>query len=65
MAHISTVLSQLLQLVSSHDFKTVAENAFRPERKFRSLPRWNQFVTMMFDHMVMNNVEEEARFDGK
>jgi hypothetical protein len=52
MAHNSTILSQLLQLVSRHDFKTVEENGFRPERKLRSLTRWNQFVAMMFAHIA-------------
>jgi hypothetical protein len=51
MAHSSTILSQLLQLVSRHDFRTVEENGFRPERKLRSLTRWNQFVAMMFAHI--------------
>lgn len=52
MAHSSTILSQLLQLVSRHDFKTVEENGFRPDRKFRTLTRWNQFVAMMFAHIA-------------
>jgi hypothetical protein len=55
----------LLQLVSRHDFKTVAENGFRPERKLRFFARWNQFVAMMFARNAMSNVEAEARFDGK
>jgi hypothetical protein len=52
MAHSSTILCQLLQLISKHDFKTVEENGFRPERKLRSLTRWNQFVAMMFAHIA-------------
>lgn len=65
MAYTSIVLSQLLQLVSRHDFKTVAENGSRPERKFRSLTRWNQFVAMMFVSIAISNVAEEARFESK
>ncbi len=40
MAHSSKVFSKLLQLVSTHDFKTVEENDFRPERKLIALTRW-------------------------
>ena len=52
MAHSSTILSQLLQLVSRHDFKRIEEEGFKPGRKARSLTRWGQFVAMMFAHLT-------------
>ena len=52
MAHSSTILSQLLQLVSRHDFKRIEEEGFKPGRKARSLTRWSQFVAMMFAHLT-------------
>jgi putative transposase len=52
MAHSSTIFSQLLQLVSRHDFRRIEEDGFRPGRKPRSLTRWDQFVAMMFAHLT-------------
>ena len=51
MAHSSTIFSQLLQLVSKHDFKRIEEKGFKTGRKARSLTRWSQFVAMMFAHL--------------
>jgi hypothetical protein len=51
MAHSSTMLSQLLQLVSKHDFKRIEEKGFKTGRKARCLTRWVQFVAMMFAHL--------------
>lgn len=50
MAHSSTIFSQLLQLVSRHNFNHI-EEGFKPGRKPRSLSRWTQFVAMMFAHV--------------
>jgi hypothetical protein len=52
MAHSSTILSQLLQLVSRHDFRRIEKEGFKPGRKPRSLTRWDQFVAMMFAHLT-------------
>ena len=52
MAHSSTILSQLLRLVSRHDFKRIEEEGFKFGRKSRSLTRWGQFVAMMFAHLT-------------
>jgi len=51
MAHSTTIFSQLLQLVSKHDFKRIEQERFKPGRKPRSLTRWGQFVAMMFAHV--------------
>jgi hypothetical protein len=52
MAHSSTTFSQLLQLVSRHDFRRIEEEGFKFGRKPRSLTRWGQFVAMMFAHLT-------------
>jgi len=52
MAHSTTIFSQLLQLVSKHDFKRIEQEGFKPGRKPRSLTRWGQFVAMMFAHLT-------------
>ena len=52
MAHSSTIFSQLLQLVSRHDFRRIEEEGFKLGRKPRSLTRWGQFVAMMFAHLT-------------
>lgn len=48
MAHSNTVFSQLLKLIDRHDFQSLHEGEFRPQRKFRSLSQWGQFTIMMF-----------------
>ena len=45
MAHCNTILSQLLKLVSRHDFEALA-NKHHSGRSFRPASRWSQFVTM-------------------
>ncbi len=51
MAHSSTIFSQLLQLVSRHDFLRLEKEGFKFGHKPRSLTRWGQFVAMMFAHL--------------
>lgn len=51
MAHSSTIFSQLLQLVSRHDFIRLEREGFKFAHKPRSLTRWGQFVAMMFAHV--------------
>ena len=48
MAHNNTVLAQLLKLIDRHDFQTLENDQFRPQRKYRTLSRWGQFTTMIF-----------------
>ncbi|BCO08850.1 IS4 family transposase [Desulfolithobacter dissulfuricans] len=48
MAHNNTVLAQLLKLIDRHDFQTLENGQFRPQRTYRALSRWGQFTTMMF-----------------
>ena len=45
MAHNSTVLAQLLDLVPRHEFESLA-GRHHEGRKLRSMTRWNQFVAM-------------------
>lgn len=46
MAHNNTVFSQLLKLISRHEFESLA-NQHHTGRSFRTASRWSQFVTMM------------------
>jgi putative transposase len=48
MAHTNTVLAQLLKLIDRHDFQSLENGPFRPQRKYRTLSRWGQFTTMLF-----------------
>lgn len=52
MAHHSTILSQLLQLVDRHDFQKIEREGFAPKRKYRTLSRWSQFAAMMFAQLT-------------
>ena len=45
MAHNSTVFSQLLKLVSRHEFEALAKQ-HHSGRSFRTASRWSQFVTL-------------------
>ncbi len=45
MAHHNTVFSQLLKLLSRHEFETLAKQ-HHSGRSFRTASRWSQFVTM-------------------
>jgi len=51
MAHSSTIFSQLLQLVSRHDFIQLEKEGFKFGHKPRSLTRWGQCIAMMFAHL--------------
>ena len=46
MAHSNTILSQLLKLVSRHEFESLAK-IHHEGRSFRTASRWSQFVTLM------------------
>ncbi|MCB1865439.1 MAG: DUF4372 domain-containing protein, partial [Chromatiales bacterium] len=46
MAHTSTVLSQLLRLVSRHDFESLAREHHCGQR-LRKISRWDQFVSLL------------------
>ena len=45
MAHVNTVLNQMLKIVPRHEFETLA-NRYHTGRNFRTASRWSQFVTM-------------------
>jgi len=45
LAHHNTVFSQLLKLVSRHEFETLA-NQHHMGRKLRKMTRWSQFVSL-------------------
>ena len=47
MAHDNTIFSQLLKLISRHDFETLAK-AHHSGRKLRKMTRWAQFVSLSF-----------------
>jgi hypothetical protein len=46
MSHVNTVLNQMLNIISRHEFETLA-NQYHSGRKFRTASRWSQFVTMV------------------
>lgn len=52
MAHSNTVLQQMLKLIDRHDFQTLENGQFQPQRKYRTLSRWGQFTTMMFAQLT-------------
>jgi putative transposase len=45
LAHHNTIFSQLLKLVSRHEFETLTNN-HHEGRKLRKITRWSQFVAM-------------------
>ena len=45
LAHHNTVFSQLLKLVSRHEFEALA-NQHHTGRKLRKMTRWSQFLAM-------------------
>lgn len=67
MAHSNTVLSQLLKLVSRHEFESLAQQ-HHSGRAFRSATRWSQFVTLMIAQLsgrsslrdIIENVSAQA-----
>ncbi len=54
MSHNNTVFSQLLKLVSRHEFETLAKQ-HHSGRSFRSASRWSQFVTMAMAQLAGRN----------
>ena len=54
MAHHNTVFSQLLKLISRHEFETLA-NEHHSGRSFRTASRWSQFVTMAMAQLSGRN----------
>jgi Domain of unknown function (DUF4372) len=65
MAHSNTIFSQLLQLLDRNAFDAIERKGFQPKRKYRSLTRWGQLVTMMFAHITnrscLRDIEEQFR----
>ena len=68
MAHHSTVLGQLLRMVSRHEFEQDARR-HHEGRKLRSMSRWSQFVAMAMAQLsgrcslrdVVANLEAQKR----
>jgi len=54
MAHNNTVFSQLLKLISRHEFEALS-NQHHSGRSFRTASRWSQFVTMMMAQLAGRN----------
>lgn len=54
MAHTNTVFSQLLKLISRHEFESLAKQ-HHSGRKFRQASRWSQFVAMMMGQLSGRN----------
>jgi len=54
MSHHNTVFSQLLKLVSRHEFETLAKQ-HHSGRSFRTASRWSQFVTMAMAQLAGRN----------
>ena len=65
MAHSSTIFRQLLQLLDRNAFDSIERKGYQPKRKYRSLTRWGQFVTMMFAHITnrtsLRDIEDQFR----
>jgi hypothetical protein len=47
MAHVNTILSQMLQLLPRHVFENIVETHAWQEPKPRKLTYWAQFVAML------------------
>ncbi|MCU7862095.1 MAG: DUF4372 domain-containing protein, partial [Candidatus Thiodiazotropha sp. (ex Lucinoma kastoroae)] len=54
LAHHNTVFSQLLKLISRHEFETLAKQ-HHTGRSFRTASRWSQFVTMAMAQLSGRN----------
>ncbi|MES9859981.1 MAG: IS4 family transposase [Candidatus Thiodiazotropha sp. LLP2] len=54
MAHNNTVFSQLLKLLSRHEFETLAKQ-HHSGRSFRTASRWSQFVILMMAQISGRN----------
>lgn len=54
MAHANTIFSQLLKLISRHEFESLAKQ-HHSGRKFRQATRWSQFVAMMMGQLSGRN----------
>lgn len=67
MAHNNTVFSQLLKLISRHEFETLAKH-HHVGRSFRTTSRWSQFVVMTMAQLsgrtslrdIIDNVSAQA-----
>jgi len=54
MAHCNTIFSQILKLVSRHEFEAMAKQ-HHSGRSFRTASRWSQFVTLMMAQLSGRN----------
>ncbi len=68
MAHVNTVLNQMLKIIPRHEFETLS-NRYHTGRKFRTASRWSQFVTMTIAQLsgrqslrdLLDNLYAQAR----
>ena len=51
MAHANTVFSQLLRLVSRHEFQSLAKQHHQGQA-LRKINRWDQFVSLIMAQFV-------------
>ena len=67
MAHCNTIFSQILKLVSRHEFETLA-NQHHTGRSFRTASRWSQFVSLAMAQLsgrsslrdIVDNISAQA-----
>jgi len=69
MAHVNTIFHQLLLLINRHEFRKLESKKFKPKRKYRTLSRWDQFVTMIFAQVTyrkgLRDIEAQLQFQSK
>ena len=54
MAHCTTVLNQILKIVTRHEFDTL-EKQHHSGRAFRTASRWSQFVSLSLAQLTGRN----------
>ncbi|WP_163830996.1 IS4 family transposase [Spartinivicinus ruber] len=54
MAHRNTILHQILQLLSRHEFESLA-NQHHTGQRLRKMTRWGQFVALLFGQLSGRN----------
>ena len=67
LAHCNTILSQVVNFVSRHEFEELA-NRHHSGRSFRTASRWSQFVTMVVGQLsgrsslrdIVDNLSSQA-----
>jgi len=69
MAHRNTIINQMLQFVSRHDFKQIEKAGYKPKRKYRRLDRWGQFCAMIFAQLTnqrsLRDIASQMTYNSK